>query len=125
MNRIKTNNAPQAIGTYSQGTKVGDFVFTSGQIAINPQTGALITNNFEEEVFQVLNNINAVLESGGSGKDSIIKLTVFLVDLSKFETVNNVFKNYFKDEYPSRSVVEVSALPLGVNIEVEAIGKLL
>ena len=122
INRIKTDKAPKAIGTYSQGTQVGGFVFTSGQISINPKTNDLVIDNFEDEVLQVLNNVSAVLESGGSRKDSIVKLTVFLIDLSKFQIVNKVFSEYFKDNFPSRSVVEVSALPLGVNIEIEAIG---
>jgi len=125
MDRIDTDKAPKAIGTYSQGTKVEDFIFTSGQIAINPKTENLVIKDFKEEVFQVLNNIEAVLEAGGGDKDSIVKLTVFLIDLSKFEIVNNVFKSYFKNKFPSRSVVEVSALPLGVNIEIEAIGKVI
>ena len=73
MDRIKTNKAPKAIGTYSQGTRVGDFVFTSGQIAINPESGNLVLDKFENEVIQVLDNISAVLESGGSSKNSIIK----------------------------------------------------
>ena len=122
INRIKTDKAPKAIGTYSQGTQVGELVFTSGQISINPKTNDLVIDNFEDEVLQVLNNVSAVLESGGSRKDSIVKLTVFLIDLSKFQIVNKVFSEYFKDNFPSRSVVEVSALPLGVNIEIEAIG---
>ena len=122
MDRIKTNKAPKAIGTYSQGTRVGDFVFTSGQIAINPESGNLVLDKFENEVIQVLDNISAVLESGGSSKNSIIKLTVFLVDLSNFQVVNKVFKEYFNDDFPARSALEVSALPLGVNIEIEAIG---
>ncbi len=122
MDRVKTNKAPKAIGTYSQGTKVGDFVFTSGQIAINPKTGDLVIDKFEDEVIQVLDNISAVLESGGSNKNSIVKLTVFLVNLSNFQVVNKVFKEYFNDDFPARSALEVSGLPLGVNVEIEAIG---
>ena len=125
MDRIKTNRAPNAIGAYSQGTSFGDFVFTSGQIAINPKTKDLVTDNFKDEIFQVLDNINGVLESGGSDKNHIIKLTVFLTDLTKFQIVNDVFQEYFQNGYPSRSVIEVSALPLGVNIEIEAIGRLI
>ena len=125
MDRIKTDRAPNAIGPYSQGTSFGNFIFTSGQIAINPKTGDLVIDDFKAEVLQVLNNINGVLESGGSDKNHIIKLTVFLIDLKKFQIVNNLFEEYFKNGYPSRSVVEVSALPLGVNIEIEAIGSLI
>ena len=124
MKRIKTDKAPQAIGTYSQGTRVGDVIYTSGQIAINPKTGTIIAENIGDEVIQVLNNIEAILIEGGSSKDNIIKLTVFMTDLSKFNDVNLAFENFFKtkDNFPSRSTIEVSKLPMGVNIEIEAIG---
>ena len=124
INRIKTNQAPKAIGTYSQGSTIGDLVFTSGQIAIDPASGDLVIDNFKDEVLQVLNNLNAVLEAGGSSINHIIKLTVFIKDISNFQILNNVFSSYFNDNYPSRSVVEVSDLPLGVNLEIEAIGKI-
>jgi 2-iminobutanoate/2-iminopropanoate deaminase len=123
MNKIKTDRAPQAIGAYSQGVAVDGFVFTSGQIGINPKTGELVTKNFEDEVLQVLKNIQSVLEAGGSNIDNAIKLSVFITDLSNFTLVNNVFINFFNGDYPARSVVEVSALPLEANIEIEAIGK--
>ena len=122
MNRIKTKKAPKAIGAYSQGTKVGSLVFTSGQIAINPESGDLVVDNFEDELLQVLNNVEAVLKSAGSSKHSIVKLTVFLIDFSKFNIVNNIFIKFFKDDFPARSALEVSGLPLGVNVEIEAIG---
>ena len=91
INRIKTNKAPKAIGAYSQGVLSNNLVFTSGQIGIVPETGELIRGNFEKEVLQVLNNVSAVLEAGGSSIKSAIKLTVFLTDLSKFKIVNDVF----------------------------------
>ena len=124
MKRIKTDKAPQAIGTYSQGTRVGDTIYTSGQIAINPKTGTIIAENVRDEVIQVLNNIEAILIKGGSSKDNIVKLTVFMTDLSKFNDVNLAFEFFFKtkDNFPSRSTIEVSKLPMGVNIEIEAIG---
>ncbi len=124
MKRIKTDKAPQAIGTYSQGTRVGDMIYTSGQIAINPKTGTIIAENVRDEVIQVLNNIEAILIKGGSSKDNIVKLTVFMTDLSKFNDVNLAFEFFFKtkDNFPSRSTIEVSKLPMGVNIEIEAIG---
>ena len=124
MKRIKTDKAPQAIGTYSQGTRVGDVIYTSGQIAINPMTGTIIAENIRDEVIQVLNNIEAILIKGGSSKDNIVKLTVFMTDLSKFNDVNLAFEVFFKtkDNFPSRSTIEVSKLPMGVNIEIEAIG---
>jgi len=123
MNKIKTDKAPQAIGAYSQGMAVDKFIFTSGQIGINPATGELITENFENEVKQVLENVNSVLEAGGSNINNAIKLSVFITDLSNFKLVNDIFVVFFDGDYPARSVVEVSALPLNANIEIEAIGK--
>ena len=122
INRVKTKNAPKAIGTYSQGSIFENLVFTSGQIAINPISGNLVTDDFLKEIDQVLENINSVLEAGGSNRDNIIKLTVFITDMSNFRFVNEAFKNFFIHDYPARSVVEVSGLPLNVNIEIEAIG---
>tara|TARA_B100000212_G_scaffold84633_1_gene61542 strand:+ start:14773 stop:15153 length:381 start_codon:yes stop_codon:yes gene_type:complete len=122
INRVKTKNAPKAIGAYSQGSIFKNLVFTSGQIAINPISGNLVTDDFSKEVEQVLENINSVLEAGGSNRDNIIKLTVFLTDMSNFKFVNEAFENFFIYDYPARSVVEVSGLPLNVNIEIEAIG---
>ena len=122
INRIKTKNAPKAIGAYSQGSIYENLVFTSGQIAIEPISGNLVTDDFSKEVEQVLENIKSVLEAGGSNLDNIIKLTVFIRNMSNFKFVNEVFETFFIDEYPARSVVEVSGLPLNVNIEIEAIG---
>ena len=124
IDRIKTDKAPKALGTYSQGSKVGDLVFTSGQVGINPDSGILITGNFQEEVLQVLKNVSAVLEAGGSNINHIIKLTVFIKDISNFTIVNDVFCSFFNDDYPARSLVEVADLPVGANIEIEAIGRI-
>ena len=123
MNKIKTDKAPQAIGAYSQGVAADKFVFTSGQIGINPETGELAMENFEAEVLQVLKNVQSVLEAGGSDINNAVKLSVFITDLSNFKLVNNVFIDFFNGNYPARSVIEVSALPLNANIEIEAIGK--
>ena len=123
MNKIKTDRAPQAIGAYSQGMELDELVFTSGQIGIEPNSGQLITDDFRSEVLQVLNNISAVLEAGGSNIQNAIKLTVFLIDLSNFKIVNDIFVDFFNGNYPARSVVQISALPLNANIEIEAIGK--
>ena len=124
IDRIKTSKAPEALGTYSQGSKIGNLVFTSGQIGINPATGLLITDNFKDEVLQVLNNVSAVLDAGGSSIHEIVKLTVFIRDISNFKIVNDVFSSFFTTEYPARSLVEVSNLPAEANIEIEAIGKI-
>ena len=123
MIKIKTDKAPQAIGAYSQGVAANEFVFTSGQIGINPETGELIMENFEAEVLQVLKNVQSVLQAGGSDIKNAVKLSVFITDLSNFKLVNNIFIDFFNGDYPARSVVEVSALPLNANIEIEAIGK--
>ena len=119
---IETLDAPQAIGTYSQGIKSGNLVFTSGQIPLNPETGELINGDFKSEISQVLTNLNAVLKSGGSSLKKAVKLTVFLTDLSYFPQVNEVFKEFFPENPPARSAVQVSALPMNANIEIEAVG---
>ena len=119
---IETLDAPQAIGTYSQGIKSGNLVFTSGQIPLNPKTGELINGDFKMEISQVLTNLNGVLKSGGSSLKKAIKLTVFLTDLSYFPQVNEVFKEFFPENPPARSAVQVSALPMNAKIEIEAVG---
>ena len=122
MKIIKTSNAPAAIGPYSQGMEHNDLVFTSGQIPLNPNTGKLVEGDFKKEVVQVLDNIDAVLKEGGSSLDKAIKLTVFVTDLRKFSELNEVFESVFGENPPARSALQVSALPLGARIEIEAIG---
>ena len=124
MNRqiIKTANAPEAVGMYSQGVLSANFVYTSGQIPIDPKTGDLITEDITGEIRQVLKNLNAVLLEGGSSLNSAVKLTVFLTDLHYFSDVNKVFKEFFTNKSPARSTVQVSALPMGARVEIEAIG---
>ena len=119
---IHTNEAPKAIGTYSQGIKSDNFVFTSGQIPINPKSGKLIKGDFKSEVKQVLINLNGVLKGGGSSLQQAIKLTVFLTDLSHFAQVNEIFDEFFPDNPPARSAVQVSALPMNARIEIDAVG---
>ena len=119
---IETNDAPKAIGTYSQGTVYNNLVFTSGQIPLDPQKGTLVEGGFRVEVEQVLNNLDGVLRAGNSSLDNILKLTVFLTDITFFPDVNDVFKIFFKKNLPARSVVEVSSLPLDSRIEIEAVG---
>ena len=119
---INTKYAPESIGTYSQGMRVGNLIYTSGQIPIDPQTGNLKTDDIKAEIRQVLDNLNAVLEGSGSALQSTVKLTVFVTDLGFFSEVNEVFKEYFPENPPARSAVQVSALPMGARIEIEAIG---
>ena len=118
---INTKLAPAAIGTYAQGIILENLIFTSGQIPINPNTNEVVSDKFNLQVDQVLHNLNQVLKAAGSNKNNIIKLTVYLTDLSKFDLLNIAFKSFFVDSFPARSVVEVSALPKGVQVEIEAI----
>ena len=119
---INTKYAPESIGTYSQGMRVGNLIYTSGQIPIDPQTGNLKTDDIKEEIRQVLSNLDAVLKKGGGCLKYAVKLTVFVTNLSYFSEVNEVFKEYFPEKPPARSVVQVSALPMGARIEIEAVG---
>ena len=119
---IQTLDAPKAIGIYSQGIKFEKLIFTSGQIPINPGNGELIKDDFKLEVHQVLKNLSAVLNEGGSSLQSVVKLTVFLTDLSFFPQVNEIFDDYFPNDPPARSVIQISALPMNARIEIEAVG---
>ena len=119
---IQASAAPKAIGTYSQGIRSKNLIFTSGQIPINPKTGELIIGDFKAEVYQVLTNLNGVLKGGGSSLKSAVKLTVFLTDLSYSGEVNEVFGSFFPKDPPARSAMQVSALPMNARIEIEAIG---
>ena len=118
---ISTKNAPQAIGPYSQAVKTGNLMFISGQIPLNPETGDLVSGSIEDEANQVLNNIKSICEAAGNSLEDIVKITIFLTDLDNFATVNEVMKAHFSEPYPARATIEVSGLPLGVNVEIEAI----
>ena len=119
---INTQSAPRALGPYSQAIITDGLIFTSGQIPLNPMTGNIVDGDFKQRVMQVVKNINAVLEAGGTDFSSILKMTVFLTDLSRFSTVNEVFSDQFKGiEPPARSVVEVAGLPMNADIEIECI----
>ena len=117
---ISTENAPQAIGPYSQAVKAGGLMFISGQIPLNPETGDLVSGSIEDEANQVLQNIKSICEAAGHGMEDIVKITIFLTDLGNFAT-NEVMKKHFSEPYPARATVEISGLPLGVNVEIEAI----
>ena len=118
---ISTENAPQAIGPYSQAVKAGNLMFISGQIPLNPKTGDLVAESIEDQARQVLENVKSICEAAGHNLDDIVKISIFLTDLSNFAVVNDVMKEYFSEPYPARATVEVSGLPLGVNVEIEAI----
>ena len=118
---ISTTNAPQAIGPYSQAVKTNNLMFISGQIPMDPTTGNLVEGSIEDEANQVLKNLQSICEAAGYSLDDAVKITIFLTDLGNFAVVNDVMKEHFSEPYPARATVEVSGLPLGVNVEIEAI----
>ena len=118
---ISTTNAPQAIGPYSQAVKTKNLMFISGQIPLDPMTGNLVEGSIEDEANQVLKNLKSICEAAGYSLDDAVKITIFLTDLGNFAVVNDVMKEHFSEPYPARATVEVSGLPLGVNVEIEAI----
>lgn len=117
---IHTNNAPGAIGPYSQGIIVGDFVYTSGQIPINPATGEMATN-IKLATKQSMENVKAILEAAGTSLENVVKTSIFLKDLNDFTAVNEVYGTYFTENPPARSCVQVAKLPKDAVIEIEAI----
>lgn len=117
---ISTEKAPAAIGPYSQGISIGNMVYTSGQIPLNPETGEM-AEGIEAQTRQSLENVKAILEAAGLGMDKVVKTTVFLSDMNNFAKMNEVYKEYFITNYPSRSAVEVARLPKDALIEIEAI----
>ena len=118
---ISTTNAPQAIGPYSQAVKTNNLMFISGQIPLDPKTGNLVEGSIEDEANQVLKNLKSICEAAGYSLDDAVKITIFLTDLGNFAVVNDVMKEHFSEPYPARATVEVTGLPLGVNVEIEAI----
>ena len=119
---INTNKAPLPIGAYNQAIVTNGFIFTAGQVPIDPATGNLIEGNFKERVRQVMKNLNNILEESGSTLSNVAKFTVFLTDMSNYAAVNEVFSEFIKESHaPARSLVAVSALPAGTDIEIECI----
>ena len=121
MTQIKTEKAPAAIGPYSQGILSGSLLFTSGQIPLDPAAGSLVSGGIQSETKQVLENLKAVLEAGGSGLKDVVKTTVYMTDLSEFAQMNEVYGIYFSGEPPARSTVGVVSLPRGARVEIEAV----
>ena len=118
---IITNDAPFAIGPYSQAITNGQLIFTAGQIAIDPKTGAIVPGNIEEQTHQVIRNIEAILRAIDVDLEAVMKTTVFMTNLSDFKRMNKVYEQYFENNPPARSALEVAALPLGAQIEIECI----
>ena len=118
---IFTNKAPAAIGPYSQAVQWGDVVFISGQIPLDPENGQLNNATFEDETNQVLDNLEAICQEVGGTLDHILKLTIYLTDLSKFDVVNSIMASRFSEPFPARATLEISKLPKEVSIEMDAI----
>jgi len=118
---ISTSNAPQAIGSYSQAVKTGNLIFVSGQIALDPQTGEMVNSDFVTETKRVFDNLAGVAEAASLSLAHVVKLTVYLTDLNDFAALNEVMSEYFDEPFPARAAVQVSLLPRGATVEVDAI----
>ena len=118
---IKSPNAPKAIGPYSQAVKVGNTLYCSGQIAIDPETGELVNESIEVETKQVLENLGAVLKEAGMDFSDVVRATVFMSDIENYSKINSLYAQYFKDKPPARAAVEVANLPKYVNVEISCI----
>ena len=121
MEFVKTSKAPKAVGPYSQAVKVGNWLFISGQIAINPETGKLEGKNVAEQTERILKNIEAILHEVGFSKNNVVKTTVYLKNIEDFAEMNGIYAKFFEEHKPARATVEVSNLPLGALVEIEAI----
>jgi 2-iminobutanoate/2-iminopropanoate deaminase len=119
--RIRTEKAPAAVGPYSQGIKVGDLVFTAGQIALDPKTGKMAPLEIGEQTGRVIENLQAILKSAGTDLRHVVKTTVFLQDMSDFAVMNEVYARYFDQDPPARSTVQAAKLPLNALVEIEAV----
>jgi reactive intermediate/imine deaminase len=118
---IKTKSAPSAIGSYSQAARFENIIYLSGQIPIIPETNEILAKDFKEQVRQVFSNLQQVALAGNSRLENCLKLTIFLTDMGNFSTVNAVMREIFSEPFPARAVVEVSTLPKGVEVEIDAI----
>jgi 2-iminobutanoate/2-iminopropanoate deaminase len=118
---VSTTDAPAAVGPYSQAVRVGDLVYTAGQIPLVPGTGKLVEGDIKVQTRQVMQNLSHVLSAAGSSLAQVVKTTIFLADWADFAAVNEVYGSFFKSDPPARSTVQVSALPLGARIEVEVV----
>jgi 2-iminobutanoate/2-iminopropanoate deaminase len=118
---VVAENAPKAIGPYSAGVKIGNLVFTAGQLGINPDNGSIVNGGIAAETRQALKNLRAVLVAGGSSLSNVIKTTVFLRDMNDFTTMNAVYGEFFTENFPARSAVQVARLPLDAQVEIEAV----
>jgi 2-iminobutanoate/2-iminopropanoate deaminase len=120
-NIIHTDQAPAAVGPYSQAVRLGNLLFTAGQIGLNPATGQVVAGGVAEQTERVMQNLTAILAAAGTSMEQVIKCTVFLMDMADFVAMNEVYGRYFPQNPPARSTVQVAGLPLGVRVEIEAI----
>lgn len=118
---VSTEKAPAAVGAYSQAIKANGFVFTAGQLGLDPETGKLVEGGIEQQARQALKNLGAILEAAGASFDSVVKVTVFLADIEDFAAMNRVYKEFCADPPPARSAIAVRDLPLGGLVEIEAV----
>jgi len=118
---VSTNNAPAAIGPYSQAIKAGDFIFLSGQIPIDPSTGVIVNQDIEAETRQVMQNLSGVLEAAHSSFNHVVRSTIYLTNLDDFAKVNQIYASYFSSTLPARATVQVAALPRGARVEIDCI----
>lgn len=121
---ISTSDAPAAIGPYSQAVKIGDLIFVSGQIPIDPSTGELVAGGVQQQVKQILTNIAAILEAAGVSLSNVVKTTVYICNMDDFPVVNEAYQQFFMEDPPARACVEVSRLPKDVIVEIDAIAHL-
>ena len=120
---IHTDSAPAAIGPYSQAIQIGDLLFVSGQVPIDPSTGAIVEGDIKAQAQQSLNNLKAILNAAGTNMGAVVKTTVFLADMNDFAAMNEVYAQFFQEPFPARSAVQVARLPKDAKVEIEAIAQ--
>ena len=121
MDAIKTKNAPEAIGPYSQAVVAGQFIYCSGQVALNPESGKIVSDDVSKQTHQVMNNLREVLLAAGAGFTEVVKTTIYLRNLENFRKVNEIYASYMSEPFPARATIEVSRLPLDAEVEIEMI----
>ncbi|NUM35048.1 MAG: RidA family protein [Candidatus Brocadiae bacterium] len=119
-----TSKAPAPVGPYSQAIKAGNFLFVSGQIPLDPQTGKVVQNSFEAQCRRVLDNLKSIVDEAGSSLEKVVKVNIYLIDLGKFSQLNAIYSEYFGQSKPARACVQVARLPLDVEVEIEAVAML-
>ena len=122
--KVETTNAPAAIGPYSQAIQIGDLLFVSGQVPIDPSTGAMVEGDIKAQAQQSLNNLKAILNAAGTNMGAVVKTTVFLADMNDFAAMNEVYAQFFQEPFPARSAVQAARLPKDAKVEIEAIAQL-